>query len=301
MTIGITGGTGFVGKYVVAALKAKGYQTIIFTRTPQPDTANSRYAHWDYTTQTIDTKALAACDAIIHLAGEPLLEKRFTPSQKALITASREEATLFLVEAIRKYAPQCKRFIAASAIGYYKADADYSQLPVTESATPDQDFLATVVTAWEAASQTIATFCPYTILRFGIVLGRDGAGWQQFVQPTKLGANPLIAGGKQIVSWIHVADLAAMAVYCLEHDQTNAIYNAVAPAPCSYKTLMHTIIQARKAFAIPFVVPTFLLRMVLGEKADMITKSNTISAAAILAQGFTFQFPSIDQAVQDLV
>jgi len=301
MTIGVTGGTGFVGKYVVAALQAEGYTVIIFTRTPQPNTANCRYAHWDYTSQTIDTTALASCNAIIHLAGEPLLEKRFTPPQKALIIDSRSAATLFLVQAIEKFAPQCKRFIAASAIGYYKADAEYPQLPVTENAAPDHDFLAEVVKAWEQASQTIAAHCPYTILRLGIVLGKDGAGWQQFVQPTKMGVNPLLAGGKQIVSWIHVQDLAAMFVYCLAHDQANNIYNAVAPQPCSYKTLMQTIIKARKAFAIPLVVPKFILQLVLGEKAEMITKSNTIAATAIQAQGFQFQFPTITQAVDDLV
>jgi uncharacterized protein len=301
-TIAITGGTGLVGKAASKALVTKGYEVILFTRstTGKVPPAGCSYAQWDPELQICDVEALRTADAIVHLAGEPVAAKRWTTEQKGKITSSRVNGTRFLVSKIREHAVNCKTFIASSAIGFYGADT-VPPLPFTENAPAATDFLGTTSRNWEEESQKANDFLRTVILRTGIVLANESGAFPEFVKPTRFGVLPIPGNGMQVVSWIHITDLAQLIVYALENRRINGIYNAVAPAPVSNNTLMNDIKNAINKGVFAFHVPSFLLQLVLGEMSTEVLKSCTVSAAKTLDTGFKFRFADSSNAVKDLI
>ena len=298
-TIGITGGTGFVGKHLTSLLTGKGLQVIIFTRNPQNRATSGpvSYAYWDAEQGKCDTNALAKTDAIVHLAGAGVADKRWTKTRKKEIIDSRVKATDFLVGQLKEHAPQCKTFIAASAIGFYGPDIPGKD-PFAESAPPYNDFLGTTCKAWETSSTSAEKVMRTVILRFGIVLGKESGAFPQFAKPTDMGIVPLLGGGKQTISWIEVDDLARMILYSLEHSQVNGVYNAVAPNPVTQKALMQSIAREKGGIKIPVPVPSFVLKIMLGEMSIEVLKSCTVSAQKVLDAGFVFDHPTIGNAVK---
>ena len=112
---------------------------------------------------------------------------------------------------------------------------------------------------------------------------------------------PILGSGRQIVSWIEVDDLARMLIHALEHQDINGIYNAVAPNPVTHKTLMKTIARIKGGIKIPIPVPSFALKIALGEMSEEVLKSCTVSAQKIQATGFTFHYDTIDKAVKAIL
>ncbi len=301
-TIGITGGTGFVGGHLTRLLVSKGYKVIIFTRDAKNRQTNDNvsFARWDANLGVCDAEALGRLDAIIHLAGAGVADKRLTESRKKEIVDSRVKATDFLLAQLKAYGKKCKTFIAASATGFYGPDTTDGQ-PFTEEAKPCNDFLGDTCRQWEAATGKAAATMRTCILRIGIVLGNEGGAFPQFVGPMAFGALPILGSGKQIVSWIAVADLAGLFAYALENAQMSGIYNAVAPAPVSHKTLMQTISRIKGGFRIQAHVPAFILKIVLGELSEEVLKSCNVSAKKTLSAGYQYQYPDLESAATHLL
>ena len=300
-TIGITGGTGFVGKHLSKLLLSKGYELIIFTRHPKPaDKQNLTYAAWDPEKGTCDTLALQKLDAAIHLAGAGIADKRWTDTRKQEIVNSRVEGTKFLVSMLRQHAPNCTTLISASAIGYYGPDRDGTP-PFKETNVYFNDFLGNTCYKWEHEAVAARDFLRTIIFRFGIVLGAESGAFPQFAKPQSFGIVPILGSGRQIVSWIEVDDLARMLIHALEHQDINGIYNAVAPNPVTHKTLMKTIARIKGGIKIPIPVPSFALKIALGEMSEEVLKSCTVSAQKIQATGFTFQYGTIDKAIKAIL
>ncbi len=298
-TIGITGGTGLVGRAITRLLINKGYRVIIFTRSLRPESDGVSYAYWDAEKGEISHDALQQLDGLIHLAGEGVADKRWTTQRKRQLMESRTIGTSFITSQLLQHAPNCKTFISAAAIGYYGADKGGHSF--TETDAPANDFLASICTAWEAASEAIEAKMRRVLLRIGIVLSTEGGAFKEFAKPVKFGIAPLLGGGKQIVSWIHIDDLAAMFVYVLENETLRGAYNAVAPAPVPQSLLMHTIRHYNKSFSIPMPVPAFVLKIMLGEMSIEVLKSATVNSHKIESAGFTFQYPMIGKAVGALM
>lgn len=301
-TVGITGGTGFVGGHLTRLLVSKGYKVVIFTRDAKNKRgdANVSYARWDADQQACDADALQKLDAMVHLAGAGVADKRLTESRKKEIVDSRVKATNFLLEQMKTHAKKCTAFIAASATGFYGADAP-GGAPFTEDAKPCGDFLGETCRQWEAATGKAAASMRTCILRIGIVLGNEGGAFPQFVQPMAFGALPILGSGKQIVSWIAVTDLAGLIVYALENNQMSGIYNAVAPAPVSHKALMQTISRIKGGFRIQAHVPAFILKIALGELSEEVLKSCNVSASKTLSAGYRYQYPDLESTVKALL
>ena len=299
--IGITGGTGFIGKNLLRLLQSNGNEVIIFTRHPERKKPGPhiRYAHWDPRHNKIDLSALKQLDAVVHLAGAGIADKRWTKKRKKEIADSRIKATNFLVSQLRNYAPRCKALIAASAIGYYGPDKKGHIFSETD--TPHNDFLAKVCIGWEKASMSANDFLRVVILRNGIVLGNNGGAFPKFVKPTSFCVLPILGSGRQVVSWIHIADHIRLVETALQDETFNGIYNAVSPNPVSYKNLMLAIAHKRKGFRIRFRVPALLLKTALGEVSKEVTKSITASCDKLQHKGFSFQYPTITKAVEDLM
>lgn len=300
-TIGITGGTGFAGKRLAEKLVQNGHKVFVFTRNTaaaEPLTG-VEYTQWNPDDNEIDINVLLQLTAIIHLAGEGIADKRWTKKRKEQIVNSRVEGTAFLVSMLKQNAPNCKTFISASAIGYYGPDKGGQ--PFTETDKPYDDFLGNTVKQWERASEPIAASMRRVVFRFGIILGKGGGAFPQFEKPTRTGFLPLLGGGRQIISWIHLDDLVNMLIFAVEHEQINGIYNAVAPAPVTQKLLMFTIRHQKGGLPLPIPVPAFMLKIILGEMSIEVLKSTTVSSQKIENAGFVFKYPGIGAAVAQLL
>lgn len=300
-TIGITGGTGFVGTELTKQLKAKGYNIIVFTRHPQQSSDSQlTYAHWDPYRQISDVGAMQKVDALVHLAGAGIADKRWTNKRKKEIVESRTKTTEFLVRQMKEFGTNCRTLVAASAIGYYGPDREGME-PFHEDAPPYNDFLAKVCVAWEDEATKATDAVRTVMLRFGVVMGKESGAFPKFSQPLKFGVMPILSSGGQVISWISVHDLCRMILYALDDEQISGVYNAVAPSPIPNKKLMRTIAHLRGGLHIPVPVPAFLLKLLLGEMSEEILKSCTVSAEKITQMGFRFQHNTIEEAVRAIL
>jgi len=298
-TIGIFGGSGFVGMHIASQLREQEKEVIIFSRHPRQGQHGISYAQWDPSNKTIDTAAVAKLDAVISLAGSGVVDKRWSKAYKQEILDSRVMSTHFLHEQLVQHAPGCKAFVAASATGYYGPDRA-ARGPFKEGDEPFHDFLADVCRQWEEASAAGADRYRTSIIRIGIVLGNEGGAYPQFAGPQRFGVMPILGSGKQVVSWIHVDDLAALFIRAVTDETWRGAYNGVAPSPVMHVTIMKTIASVKGGIKIPVPVPGFALRIGLGESAIEVLKSCTVSAQHVLQSAFNFRFKDIRDAVMDL-
>ena len=300
-TILITGGTGLVGKRLIEHLVKKNYNVIVLTRNIQniAPSYKVQYALWNVKEGTIDITAIKKADAIIHLAGAGVMDKKWTTEYKKEIEESRTLSSKILVDTLTNNEHKVKVLLSASAIGWYGAD----KLPnhfFEETEPADTEFLGIVCQKWEQAiTKAEALGIRVCKLRTGIVLSKEGGAYKEFKTPTKFGIAPILGNGKQIISWIHIDDLCNQYLHLLQNENTSGSYNAVAPEPVSNKTLTITIAKKNK-FYVPFYVPTFVLKIMLGTRCVEILKSARVSASKILQSGFAFNYPSIIAAVDDI-
>jgi uncharacterized protein (TIGR01777 family) len=196
-TIGITGGTGFIGRHLTHLLVRRGHNVVVFTRSVANKTPHKQvsFVHWDADTGECDINGLKSIDAIVHLAGAGIANKRWSEARKRKIVDSRVKATDFLVSRLKEFAPGCKTFVAASAIGIYGPDRN-THGAFTENAAPYDDFLAETCKKWEATSRKAADFSRTIIFRFGIVLGKEDGAFPEFVKPMTFGVVPILGSGK---------------------------------------------------------------------------------------------------------
>lgn len=305
----ITGGTGLVGTAVKALLEEKGYEVVLLTRSKAPLKGQ---AHWDINAGTIDSTAIAAADYIIHLAGAGVADKRWSASRKQEILDSRTKSSALLVKALQETPNKVKAVISASAIGWYGPDnidthnIDLSAQGFVETDPSYPDFLGTTCAAWEASiapvtANTNGLQKRLVCLRTGIVLSKHGGALKEFLKPLAVRMAAVLGNGKQMISWIDVRDLAKMFVYALENENISGSYNAVAPAPVSNKTLTQTLAKVLYGnFYITTYVPSFVLKIMLGEMSIEVLKSTTVSAQKIQDAGFVFDYPTITSSLSTL-
>lgn len=300
--IGITGGTGLVGRHLSKLLADDGYEMIVFTRKPDKSRKyikNTTYAEWDPIRKKIDTTQLAKVQAMVHLSGEGVADKRWTEQRKTDILDSRVISTTFLSEQLLKHAPNCKVLVSASAMGYY--GADNGKQPFTETAPPANDFLGRTCVKWEESSASVEPSMRRVLLRLGIVLAKEGGAFHEFNKPMTFGIMPLLGRAEQMVSWVHIKDVARAFRFAIERIELSGAYNVVAPLPVTHSNLMHSMARAKGGLKIPFPVPAFVLKLVLGEMSIEVLKSCTVSADKIIDRGFKFEYRDIETAVKDLL
>lgn len=309
-TVLITGGTGMVGRALTKALLDKGYEVIVMGRGGVRDAALRQaqdyngltFAKWNVEKQEIDAAAFAKTDYIIHLAGAGVADKRWTAKRKQEIVDSRVKSGALLVHSLKSIPNKVKAVISASAIGWYGADnltPGRGVRKFEESDNAAEDFLGQTCKQWEESIEPVAALGKRLIkLRIGIVLSTEGGALREFIKPLQFGIASILGSGRQIISWIHIDDLVNMFIKAIESEDINGVYNAVAPSPVSNKELILTLAKARNKFYIPVPVPSFVLKMMLGEMSIEILKSATVSSAKAEKAGFSFQYPSIAAAVK---
>lgn len=308
-TVLITGGTGMIGKALTKALLEKNYKVVILSRdnnsmvNSTASTGNIRYAEWNIEKQTIDEGAISEADYIIHLAGAGVADKRWSEKRKAEIVSSRIESGRLLSDSLKKIPNKVKAVISASAIGWYGADPVIpNSKPYEENFPADDQFLGKTCQQWEESIEPINQLGKRLVkLRIGIVLSNSGGALVEFKKPLQFGVAAILGTGKQIISWIHIDDLVKLFIAALENENLNGVYNAVAPNPVSNKELTIHLAKIKKGrFFIPMNVPSFVLKLLLGEMSVEVLKSATVSCEKIQQTGFEFQFPTIENALKDL-
>lgn len=301
-TIGIAGGTGFVGRYITRELEQKGHNVIILTRDAARYKGTDRvtYATLDAKTRKVDEQALSRLDAVINLSGAGVADARWTAARKKEILDSRVDTTLFLIEQLKLHAANCQAYVAASAIGFYGPDQP-GQGAFTEDAPPYTDFLGDTCQKWENASRTAEDRYRTVLIRIGIVLGKESGALKEFLKPMTMGVMPYLGGGQQVMSWIAVEDLARLFVYAAENNHMEGTYNGVAPDHCTQRHLMQTIKHVKGGLAIPVTVPSFILKAMLGEMSIEVLKSCTVSANKTLASGFSYKYTGIESALKAIL
>lgn len=295
----ISGGTGLIGTHLSAMLQEKGYEVIILSRE-----AGLGRAVWDIRANKIDMDAIARADFIIHLAGASVAEKRWTKNRKKEILNSRTESSALLIRALKETNNHVKAFISASAIGWYGPDTSISKKNgFVENEPASTDFLGDTCKLWEASTDPVKDMGIRLVkFRTGIVLSKDGGALDSFEKPINAGIAAVLGNGKQVISWIHIKDLCRMYIYAMENENMHGVYNAVNPSPVTNESFMLALAKKIKGkFFIPFHIPSFILKIVLGEMSVEVLKSATVSCAKIKSENFLFLYPSLDAALADLI
>jgi uncharacterized protein (TIGR01777 family) len=305
-TVLITGGTGLIGQALTKELTAKGYEVIILTRRINPSKEKPQplvsYAVWNIEQQTIDKKAVQKADYIIHLAGANVAGGRWTQNRKRLIRESRTKSAALLVKALKEIPNKVKAVVSASAIGWYGMDPQVpNPKPFVETDPSDASFLGQTCKLWESSIEPVMDLGKRLVkLRTGIVLSNKDGAYAEFKKPLRIGIAPVLGNGKQILSWIHINDIAGLYLYAIENEKMQGVYNAVAPQPVTNRQLILAMAKAGNKFYITVPVPEIALKTGLGEMSIEVLKSATVSNKKAEKAGYLFMFPSIEAAVHNL-
>ena len=295
MKLVITGGTGFIGRPLCETLQQAGHELVVLTRTPRPGpNARIRFVVWKPGVRGPWQREFEGADGLINLAGESIAEGRWTLQRKHAIAESRVGTTKLLVETMGQARQKPRVLVNASAIGYYGPRGDE---PVTEAESPGTGFLAETCRQWEQAAQA-AESCGVRVvrLRIGIVLARDGGALAKMLPPFRWGLGGPLGSGRQWMSWIHRDDLAQLIRFALERPQTTGAFNATAPNPVTMREFARTLgrVLHRPAVA---PVPGWVLRMALGEMAEMLLTGQRVLPDAARRLGFAFRYPKLAEAL----
>jgi uncharacterized protein len=282
----VTGGTGFIGASLVQTLRGGGHTVTVVTRHPgAPDTVG-----WDAL-----EPALAAADAVVNLAGEPIAARRWRADQRHRIAGSREGRTHALVDAIGKASPRPGVLVSASAIGYYGPRDD---APIDETAGVGGGFLAQVCDAWEREAVRAESFGVRVVrVRFGIVLAPDGGALARMLVPFRRFLGGRLGSGRQWMSWIHRDDAIGIALAALGNDAYRGPVNATAPHPVTNAEFTSTLAAAlmRPAW---LHAPSFALRLALGEMASMLLTGQRVLPRVAQEHGYEWRFADLRAALR---
>jgi uncharacterized protein len=278
--IAITGASGLVGRHSAEFLRAEGHEIRAVS-----------------TRGAMKPEDFEGCGAVVHLAGEPVAQ-RWTEKARDRIRSSRVEGTRRVVEALGKLKKPPSVLVSASAIGIYGSRGDEK---LTESSKPGCDFLSGVVVEWEREARAAEAFgMRVVILRFAVILARDGGALKKMLLPFKLGVGGRIGSGEQWMSWIHVDDAARLVAFVVANPLHAGLVNASAPNPVRNSQFTRELAAALHRPAI-FPVPVFALRLLFGQMAEIIYGSQRVIPEVALKSGFEFKFAELRSAFADLL
>ena len=292
MRLLVTGGTGFIGTPLCRALVRRGHELLVLTRqASRSPTPGTRFLAWE---DTEWQRAIQGVEGVINLTGESIAAKRWSPRQKSLIRESRLQTTRRLVDAMAAASHRPAVLVNASAVGFYGAHGDEE---LAESDPPGRGFHAELCQAWEAEAQRAeALGIRVVCFRIGLVLGPDGGALQKMVPPFRFFLGGPLGSGRQWVSWIHRNDLIGLIEWTLASSTVFGSINATAPQPVTMRALSRElgVVLHRPSWA---PVPAPILRLLLGEMADLLLTGQRVLPTVALRNGYRFAHPSLNDAL----
>ncbi|MCW5519238.1 TIGR01777 family oxidoreductase [Aureitalea sp. L0-47] len=299
MKVLITGATGLIGSQLSKAFQSEGHTVHYLTTRKNAIVSEENYKgfYWNPSNNELDPAAMEGVSAIIHLAGATV-SKRWTKAYKEEIIDSRLKSADLLYSFLKNNPNNVEHFISASGVGLYPSN---DEIHSEETTKTDDGFLAEVVKAWEVAAHKFEDLgIKVSVVRTGIVLSTEGGALKEMSAPIRKGVGAPLGKGTQWQSWIHIGDMVQLYL-----DMTKkgweGVYNAVAPNPVTNKELTHQIAKTLgKRIWLPNV-PSFVLRIILGEMADIVLDGQRASSKKLETKGFNFNFPHLDGALQDLL
>lgn len=281
MEVLIVGGTGFIGKALQKAFTEAKIPFKVLTRTP----INSNEYHWNPKAKQIDLKALLKTTHIVNLAGEGIAEKRWTKSRKEALYSSRINSTEFLFEACQVNAKHLKGYIGISGVNAF----GFNDLKMYQEADEfGDDYLSTLVKAWENAHSLFSYLPNYSVVRLGMVLSKHGGAYKKIARPMKYGFGAITGSGKQWVPWIHLYDVVSVLLFLLKNKSLNVVH-AVANNG-TMKEITTTIADLEQSKIYLPNIPEFMVRLLFGEMGNLLTKSLRVDNNKLTCAGYTFTF-----------
>lgn len=299
MKVLITGATGLIGDELVSLLLQNGISIHYLTTSKKKieNQPNYRGFFWNPEQGIIDENCLMGVDAIIHLAGATIA-KRWTTAYKEEILESRILSSNVLFKALKNNPHQVQQIVSASASGIYP-NSD-TVVYTEDSPAFDDSFLGTVVVKWEDSVEAFKRLnLKVCILRTGLVLSNKGGALPEMMKPIQLGLGAPFGTGKQMQSWIHIHDLAALYLFAVEN-KLEGVYNAVAPNPVTNEELIKAIATAlRKPLFLPNI-PQFVMKFILGEMHELLFENKNLSPQKVVNAGFYFKYKTLYKAFENL-
>ena len=301
MKIFITGGTGFVGNSLSKALLERGHSLKILTRSRRDDTADRgkvSYIEGDPVRRGQWLYQLADCDVIVNLAGASIF-KRWTSKYKQKLIESRIRTTRNIVDGLADRKKDNVLLISTSAVGYYGFHGDEE---LDEKTPPGSDFLASLAVEWEnAANEALKSDAGVLINRFGVVLGKGGGAIPMMTPLFKFWIGSQLGKGGQYFSWIHIKDLVNIILFQIENAGLHGPFNCTSPNPVTNRELTRAIAHVMKKPVLMPPVPGFMMKIVMGEFADVLLKGQRVIPQKLLDAGYSFEFSELKSALEDIL
>jgi uncharacterized protein (TIGR01777 family) len=301
MKIFMTGGTGFVGTTLIRKLTQKGHKVTVLARTLRKDRPLPRGASYleGNPAEPGDWQGMVTDhEIIVNLAGAPIFT-RWSKSAKKAIRESRILTTQNLVEALSFRKGKETVFFSTSAVGYYGFCGDDE---LDEESPPGEDFLASLSGEWESSALKAGEFgARVVLLRFGIVLGKDGGALGRMIPLFNRYLGSPLGNGKQCFSWIHEQDLANIYSFLLEQKDISGPINCTAPNPVQNEEMTRILGEVLGKPTFMPAVPAFAIRILMGEFGSIFLEGQKVMPKRLLDKGFCFRFPEIRGALQDLL
>lgn len=298
MKITLTGATGFLGARLVREFISSGHELSVLGRHRSQSLPPAvPFTTWDSMQGEPSTESLTGTEAVINLAGEPVA-RRWNAEVKRSIRTSRVDGTRSLVQALSRLSRPPRLLINASAIGFYGSRGDEI---LTEESRPGDDFLAEVTRDWELAADGAAQFGARVVkVRTGIVLGREGGALAQMLPPFRAGLGGRLGSGEHWMSWIHVEDTVGLILFALGNAAVDGALNATSPSPVRNREFTRELAAVLHRPAI-FPVPSFAMKAMFGEMANVILASQRVLPAASQNFGYQFRFPHLREALENIL
>lgn len=302
MRIIITGGTGLIGRPLSAALVTEGHDVTVLTRNPdkvKDMPGGVKLVAWDAQSAQGWGHMADGADAVINLAGEGIGDGRWNSERKQKIRQSRTLAGKAVMEAISAAVVKPKVLVQSSAVGYYGTNT--GDKPVSESASPGNDFLSKVTFDWEASTAAATRMgVRRPVLRTGVVLANEGGAFPKLVLPFKLFAGGPLGSGKQWLPWIHMDDEVRAILFVLANEQADGPFNLAAPNPVTNSEMAKKIgeVMGRPSF---MPAPGFAINTALGEMSVLVLKGQRAVPTKLQALGFQFKYETIEPALHNLL
>ena len=296
----ITGATGFLGKRITEELISRGDEVTIFTRSVKNAKKNISNAY-DYVELYPELnnwyKKMEDKDAVVHLAGENVMAKRWNDERKKNILMSRVEGTRSLVNAIEQLKNKPEVFISASAVGFY----GNSEKPVNENSTPGKDFLSGVVTAWESEARKVESYGVRRVsVRIGIVLDASEGALAPMINQFKFFAGGPIGNGEQWFPWIHIEDVVKIFLFAIDNQNVGRVLNASSPNPMRMNEFCKTLGSVMHRPSL-FKVPSFIIKILFGEAAEVLLNGAQVIPEKTIRTGYKFKFETAEEALKNLL